>query len=122
MDDQKFIAQVEASHEWSDLALLLDLMTAYQMQALILAAPLDGLRYDAHAVSRVARNHYYHRLEEECHSRGFQCESFAEHDLDAGFLIPNSSHYTPKGWLYVNRLLDAFYHDKIPAPVAKART
>jgi D-alanine transfer protein len=107
-----FIASYEGGKEWDDLKLLLDTMKALEMKPLIIGVPLGGNGLEAHGVSRAAREHFYQHLRDVCAPYGWPLLDYAEHDMDPGFLIKGTSHYTPKGWLYVNWALDDFYHDQ----------
>jgi len=110
--EAEYIASYEGGKEWDDLKLLLDTMKALQMKPLIIGVPLGGNGLEAHGVSRAAREHYYQHLRDVCAPYGWPLVDFAEHDMDPGFLIKGTSHYTAKGWLYVNWTLDDFYHER----------
>ena len=114
-EDRWFIEDLEKSKEWSDFALLLDVLSAQKVQTLIISVPLRGWHYDAHAVSREARDHFYHRIEAMGREHGYPVVDFSDHDLDYDFTLPNSSHFSPRGWLTVNRVIDDFYHDRLKA-------
>lgn len=107
-----YIASYEGGKEWADLKLLLDTMRALEMKPLVIGVPLGGIGLEAHGVSRAAREHYYQHLRDVCAPYGWPLLDFAEHDMDPAFLIKGTSHFTPKGWLYVNWALDDFYHDR----------
>ena len=47
--------------------------------------------------------------------RGFAVNTFSDHDLDPEFTVKGSTHLTTKGWMYLNRVLNDFYHDRLPA-------
>lgn len=110
--DAEFIKVMNASREWDDLNLMLDTLQHFKMRVMIICVPLPGRHFDRHAVSRAARDHFYQRLETVCSKRGIPCVDFADHDLDDDFTLPRSSHFSEKGWLYVNRVLDDFYHGR----------
>jgi len=48
--------------------------------------------------------------------RGFPSSAFSDYDTDPDFLEGVGTHLQVKGWLIVDRLLDDFYHDRVPAP------
>lgn len=114
--DDEFLTDMHASKEWDDFKLLLDTLKAFGANALLISVPLTGEGWNQRGVSGRARDGYYHRFESECSEHGYQAVTFADHDMDEGFTISRSSHFTPKGWLYVDRVLDDFYHDR---PVVK---
>lgn len=110
--DGPFLAEMNASIEWDDFGLLLDTLKSFGATAYLISVPLTGTGYDRRGVSRAARDKFYHRFESLCAEHGYQANTFSDHDRDDGFTIPKSSHFTPKGWLYVDRALDDFYHDR----------
>jgi D-alanine transfer protein len=78
--------------------------------------PLPAWHFDRHAVSRGAMDRFYERLESTCGAWGYPCFDFSDHEWDEGFTLPNTSHFSEKGWLYVDRVLDDFYHDRLSPP------
>ena len=114
--DARFIGTFDDAKEWADLELMLDTLKAFHAEPLIVAIPLDGKFEDSIGVTLKGRNYYYNRIKELCAPRGFRFEHFTDHDQDSDFLISHSSHPTGKGWIFMNRLLDDFYHDRLPAP------
>lgn len=117
-NDNDFLAELHASKEWDDFQLVLDTLKLFGAKACFISVPLSGTGFDRKGVSRAARDVFYRRFESVCADHGYQAQTFSDHDLDDGFTIPRSSHFTPKGWLYVDRVLDDFYHDR---PIGKER-
>lgn len=113
-DSKDFMARIDSAREWQDFALLLDTLDALKCEPLIFSMPQAGVWDDNHGVSRAARDVFYKRVEEMCAAHHYPCSTFSDHDLDTAFIIGRSSHLTEKGWVYVNRLLDDFYHDRLP--------
>ena len=103
--------------EWSDFELLLDTLKYLHAKPMIIAIPLDGPFEEAAGTTKEALYYYYNRLEKLCAARGFPLQHFPDHDKDQVFVIDHGAHLTGKGWLYVNHLLDDFYHDRLPAKV-----
>lgn len=116
--DGEFLAEMRQSKEWGDFMLLLDTLKSFGAKPVLISVPIAGTGHDRHGVSRTARNAFYHQFESLCMKYGFPAVTFSDHDMDDGFTIPRSSHFTPKGWLYVDRVLDDFYHDR---PLGKER-
>ncbi len=108
----------DQNKEWMDFELLLDTLKHLQAKPLIIAVPLDGQYEEAHGLSPAGLYYYYNRLEKLCAKRGFPLAHFPDHDQDKLFVVDHSSHVTGKGWLFVNHLLDDFYHDRLPATAA----
>ena len=42
--------------------------------------------------------------------------TFEGHDLDEDFLAGHHDHLTDKGWLYFDKAIDDFYHDRQAVP------
>lgn len=100
--------------EWEDFELLLDTLASVHAKPLVIMVPLDGTYEDAHGISITGRNWFYNRLHNSCARRGFPFAHFTEHDMDTDFVFDHSSHPSGKGWLFINHLLDDFYHDRLP--------
>ena len=76
--------------------------------------PIGGDFYDHAGVSRAAREAYYTKLRALVQRYHFAVAEFEEHDEDPAFLIRHQSHLTSKGWIYYNRVLDDFFHGRLP--------
>lgn len=114
--DGEYLSTMSSSEEWDDFTLLLDTLKQLKADALIISVPLPGVSFEKHGLSRAARGYYYRRVETMSVEHGFHVETFSDHDLDQEFIVGATSHLTAKGWLYVDRLLDDFYHDRLPPP------
>lgn len=112
--DVGFQNGVNASPIWIDLELLLRALTEVHARPLILSMPIGGDFYDHAGVSRSAREAYYTKLRALVQRYHFAVAEFEEHDEDPAFLIRHQSHLTPKGWIYYNRVLDDFFHGRLP--------
>jgi D-alanine transfer protein len=120
-NDDEFLQASRDSREWGDFALLLDTLRFLNADALILSVPLPGLSFDRHGVSRQARDYYYQRIQTMSAERGFPAVTFSEHDHDVpdDFLLGIGTHLEIKGWLYVDKVVDDFYHDRLSLNVPK---
>ena len=112
--DVGFRSGVNASPIWIDLELLLRALTQVHARPLILSMPIGGDFYDHAGVSRSAREAYYTKLRALVQRYHFAVADFEEHDEDPAFLIRHQSHLTSKGWIYYNRVLDDFFHGRLP--------
>ncbi len=116
--DAAFIAGFDNAREWADFDLLLDTCKSLGARPLVIAIPLDGAYESAHGITREGRAYYYNRLSAACAQRGTAFAHLEDHDMDLGFVIKHSSHLSGKGWIFINRLLDDFYHDRLPSAAA----
>jgi len=112
-DGGESLAAMAASEEWGDYQLLLDALKNLKAKALVVSIPMPGEFSAGRKISRAERTYYYQRVEAMSTERGYPVVTFADHDLDTDFIVGNTSHPAAKGWLYINRLLDEFYHDDL---------
>jgi len=112
--DVGFLAGVKTSTAWIDLDLLLRCLATVHARPLILSMPLGGEFYDHAGVSRSARDEFYRKLPALVDHYHFPVIEFQEHDEDPAFLIKQQPHLTAKGWAYYDRVLDDFFHGRLP--------
>jgi D-alanine transfer protein len=116
--DAWFLQGLDQASEWVDLELLLRALKETHAQALLLSTPLDGQFYDQLGVSRSARECYYKKMRALAQRYHFALVEFGQHDEDRTFLNhrerPPVTHLTAKGWMFYNRALDDFFHDRTP--------
>jgi D-alanine transfer protein len=112
--DVGFLTGVKTSTAWIDLDLLLRCLARVHARPLILSMPLGGDFYDHAGVSRSARDEFYRKLPALVEQYHFPVIEFQEHDEDPAFLIRHQSHLTAKGWAYYDRVLDDFFHGRLP--------
>ncbi|MFN0070042.1 MAG: D-alanyl-lipoteichoic acid biosynthesis protein DltD [Chloroflexota bacterium] len=113
--DERFLAELSSAREWTDLDLLLQAVGELGGKPLILSMPIHGAYYDHLGVSRTARQAYYDRLRQVAQRHNVPLVDFEEFDSDRYFLRDPHSHPSEKGWIHMNHILDAFYHDRLPA-------
>ena len=109
-----FVIRVNAAPEWMDLELLLRALATAHARPLLLSMPMAGKFYDRAGVSRSSREAYYKRLRASAQQYNFPLVEFEEHDDDPAFLDRQRNHLTAKGWMFYNRALDDFFHDRTP--------
>lgn len=80
---------------------------------LVLSMPIHGSYHDYMGVSVGARGAYYQRLGALMNRYRVPGLDFADHDGDNYFSRDYSAHPSDKGWVYYDRALDAFYHDRL---------
>jgi len=116
--DAWFLQSIDQASEWADLELLFRTLRESHAQALLLSIPLDGQFYDQIGVSRSARECYYKKMRALAQRYHFALVEFAQHDEDKTFLNHRErhpvAHLTAKGWMFYNRALDDFFHDRPP--------
>lgn len=120
--DAWFLQCLNEANQWRDLELLLRVLTQIHARPLLLSMPMDGPFYDEVGISRSVRESYYDRMRAVAHRYNFALEEFEQHDEDLTFLVHRgqqirpvaSPHLTEKGWMVYDRVLDNFFHKRVP--------
>ena len=98
---------------WQDLELELDLLLRAGARPLVVNVPYMGRLMDYRGSTAEERRQFYDHLRAACDRRGIPVVTFEEHDMDQWFLRDDGGHQSPKGWVYTDQALDAFYHDRL---------
>ncbi|MEP6668863.1 MAG: D-alanyl-lipoteichoic acid biosynthesis protein DltD [Chthoniobacter sp.] len=112
MQTQNFVKMVKNAKEWTDLELLLRTFGELGAQPLLLSMPVEDIRLEVYGVSPEARTAYLRRLDETAARYDVALLDFREHQQDPSFLVDFLDHLSPQGWLYYNKALDDFYHER----------
>jgi poly-D-alanine transfer protein DltD len=127
---------MSSSAGWTDLRLELRVLRELGARALVISPPLDGAYQDYTPLSAPERQKYYERYEAIVDEAKLPWLDFRAHDEDAYFVTDPGSHYSPRGWVFVDRALDLFWHgdsiesirvalatlaEQVPAPPAAPR-
>jgi D-alanine transfer protein len=120
--DAWFLKCLNQSNQWRDLDLLFRVMTEIHARPLLLSMPMDGQFYDEAGISRSIRECYYQKMRALAQQYNFALKEFEQHDEDPIFLghrIPRirhvaAPHLTAKGWMFYDRVLDKFFHGRVP--------
>jgi poly-D-alanine transfer protein DltD len=75
--------------------------------------PMNGRYCDRFGVDRKTRDLYYKRLSALARNYDIPLIDFEEHDEDEDFLADHHDHLSDKGWLYFDKALDGFFHDRL---------
>jgi D-alanine transfer protein len=111
--DSVFLRDLSESPRWTDLGLLFQALRELGARALVINAPLPGAYSDFLGVSAGSRDAYYAKLRRMASAEQIPLVDFEDHDGDRYFLSDAGSHPSPKGWVYYDQVLDAFYHDTL---------
>jgi D-alanine transfer protein len=109
--DERFRASMNESPEWVDLELLLRILTEIHAKPLLISTPMYGRFFEKSGVSPLALKYYHTRIRAVAQRYNFELVDFPEHDEDVDFLNP---HLTGKGWIFYDRVLDDFFHERVP--------
>ena len=113
MGQKEFAFGVRSAHEWTDFELLLRGLHELGARPLLLSMPLDGRYFDRFGVWRQTRALYYTSVRALAEKYGVSLIDFEEHDQDEDFLAGHHDHLSDKGWLYFDKALDDFFHDRL---------
>jgi D-alanine transfer protein len=114
LTDKGFTYDLSKSAEWGDLEIALQILRSLGAQPLLLSRPINGVYWQYVGVSKKARKAYYTRLETLARKYNVPVVDFQSHDADQYFSVDPLSHTSRKGWIYVDEILDDFYHDRLP--------
>ena len=110
--NESYLNKLNKSEEWLDFQILLDMMQELGAKPLILSRPINGQLYTASGISPLTQQVYYSKLSNLVGSYHFALVDFNEFTNDRYFNIDYTSHPGPKGWVFVFKALDNFYHGK----------
>ncbi len=108
--DQAYIAAVEKSAEWTDLDILLRTLTELGAQPLLLGRPINRAFFEALGISPAAQQTFYDRLHQIAARYHVPVVDFAKYGGDKFFGVDPSPHTSREGWVYVDQVLDKFFH------------
>jgi D-alanine transfer protein len=105
------------SAEWTDLRLALHALRELGAQPLVWTLPLPGAYDNYTPLSVVARRSYYDRYRHIVESAGIPWLDFQAHEEDPYFVTDPGSHLSTRGWVFADRALDMFWHDRSSAEI-----
>ncbi len=106
--DADFVAGMQGSREWDDLALLLTGLKELGADAMFVSQPFNGTYRDLGGTSPAGRRIYYARLAAAIAPSGYPVRDYSDHEEDR-FFFNDSGHPSAKAWIYFDRALDEFY-------------
>ena len=112
--DKRFMWRVLSHPEWSDFQILLNVLRELGAQPLILSRPMNVHLWEALGVSEQAQNTYYDKLHQTVEPYHMRVIDMHQYGTDIYFSIDLGSHTSREGWVYVDQILDDFYHGRIP--------
>jgi D-alanine transfer protein len=112
-NDAAFLDNVARAREWTDFELLLRELRELGAQPLILSMPLNGAYFDRIGVSPASRAVYIQHLRALAAQYNVALLDFEEYEQDLRFLSDSHDHLSVEGWMYFDKALDAFYHDRM---------
>lgn len=107
---------VTNAREWTDIELLMRTFKELGAQPLLLTMPVEDIRLEVYDAPSAVRAIYLDRLNALASRYQFPLVDFREHEKDAAFLVDFVDHLSGKGWLYYDKALDDFFHDRLLKP------
>lgn len=111
--DQRFLSGLRRSVEWRDFDILLRILRDLGAKPLIIGRPMKGVLDDARGPSASARQVFYERMQDVVRAYRFPLVDFHEFDGDPYFVDDALSHTSREGWVYVDRVMDDFFHKRL---------
>jgi poly-D-alanine transfer protein DltD len=108
-------SNMRASAEWTDLGLELQALHDLGAQALVWTLPLQGYYDNYTQLSAPARRVYYDRFVQVTAGSGFPAVDYGQLDTDRLAMANTGGHFSPRGWVMADRVLDLFWHGQAAA-------
>jgi poly-D-alanine transfer protein DltD len=122
-DARSFALSVQASVERTDIQHEIAVLQEIGAIPMVISRPEDGVVSDysvSPTSSRAMREGYYDLIVSDLAHANITFVSYAEHDEDPFFLLAASDHFGRRGWLFVDRALDLFWHGASSRELANA--
>lgn len=108
--NRRFAQVLGESREWGDLELLLRAARELDLDPLLLSIPIDYPYYQGIGVTRENLDRYREHLHALASRYDVAVIDFAEHEEDPAFFADHNDHLSARGWLYMDRALDFYFH------------
>lgn len=112
-----FKAALSNADEWTQLRILLQTLHELGAEPLLVDVPIDASSFSSLGLTPDLRAAYYDRLRSEVRPFGFPLVTFQSEENDPSFFEDALGHPSASGWLKMDRVIDQFYHDQLPATV-----
>lgn len=98
-----------SSPEYDDFKLLLDVCKQNNISPLFVSVPVNGVWYDYCGFSKENRQQYYSKLNNIVSSYNFNELDLSKYEYEPYFL-KDIMHLGWKGWVYIDKAIDGYYH------------
>jgi D-alanine transfer protein len=112
--DIPFRNTLAKAKEWTDVELMLRVLKELGAKPLIMSMPVEDIRLEVYGISPETRTAYNERLVGLTAKYQFPLVDFRQYQKDPSFLVDFLDHLSASGWLYYNKALDDFYHERLP--------
>ena len=98
------------SQEWTDFKILLIVLQQLGAKPLILSRPLNVPLWEVMGVTENTQDIFYKKLHSVADPFKMPLIDLRQYDHDKYFSIDQGSHTSREGWVYIDQILDSFYH------------
>ncbi len=113
-EDSAYTKNLLNAQEWSDFKVLLTVLRQLGAEPLIVSRPLNTPLWKVLGVSEPAQKIFYTKLHSVVDPFNMPLLDLRQYDQDRYFSIDQGSHTSREGWVYIDQILDDFYHGRIP--------
>ncbi|HLY38454.1 MAG TPA: D-alanyl-lipoteichoic acid biosynthesis protein DltD [Candidatus Binatia bacterium] len=114
--------EMSSSAEWTDLELELRVLREVGALPIVIVPPLAGVWEDYTQLSAPERDKFYDHFDRVVEQSKVPWIDLRAYDEDGYFVTDPGAHYSSRGWIFVDRALDMFWHgesiDSIRAALA----
>ena len=101
------------SQEWTDFKILLIVLQQLGAKPLIISRPLNVPLWEVMGVTENTQDIFYDKLHSVVDPFNMSLIDLRQYDHDKYFSIDQGSHTSRDGWVYVDQLLDEYYHGQL---------
>jgi D-alanine transfer protein len=101
------------SQEWTDFKILLIVLQQLGAKPLIISRPLNVPLWEVMGVTENTQDIFYDKLHSVADPFKMPLIDLRQYDQDKYFSIDQGSHTSRDGWVYVDQILDAYYHGQL---------
>jgi D-alanine transfer protein len=113
-EDSAYTKNLLNSQEWSDFKVLLMVLQQLGARPLIVSRPLNVPLWEALGVSEPTQKIFYAKLHSVVDPFHMPLLDLRQYEHDRYFSIDQGSHTSREGWVYIDKILDDYYHGRIP--------
>ena len=108
-----FLQAIANAKEWTDIELLMRTFHELGARPLLLSMPIEDIRLEVYGLAPSARTSYLDHLNQLADRYDFRFLDFRDHQADPAFLYDFQDHLSAEGWLFYNKALDDFFHERL---------
>ncbi|HUI90555.1 MAG TPA: D-alanyl-lipoteichoic acid biosynthesis protein DltD [Anaerolineales bacterium] len=112
-NDDLYTKNLLNSQEWTDFKILLIVLQQLGAKPLIISRPLNVPLWEVMGVTEDTQDIFYNKLHSVADPFKMPLIDFRQYDHDMYFSIDQGSHTSRDGWVYVDQILDAYYHGQL---------